>query len=448
MSIRRRFQAKGTALIGFVFLLGILNIALGYGVALALADRPFGDARFIALRPKFGWPRLRWPSFRRLEPVGFANSASSPAAGSVAAALPAELPRAWLDQLAEAELAPTSFVEGVAHVLRLDVAPYREQLLTAEWRTRRALADSDGPGLTLLRDDLKNGNDAWLQLQTAAAGVLTERRGRLGLYEEAGTALERVLFEQAGQVRALNESLAALACADDPPLAGKRLLAELGRLIDLAHALRDQMHDCLAGILRDEQRLETTPNGLQIDATTGLLNRIGVEVMFHQWLHEDAENSRMASLVLVDIDRFGKLNERLGTRTGDRTLQALGQTLSDLARRDRGYDRVARFAGQSFLLFLGNTGPHNATCCAERVRQTLEATTFDSEGNQFELALSCGVVAIGKQESIAEALKRATLAVREAKKLGRNRTALDEGQGPEFVDPPTYHVKGGTVAVQ
>jgi PleD family two-component response regulator len=94
---------------------------------------------------------------------------------------------------------------------------------------------------------------------------------------------------------------------------------------------------------------------------------------------------------------------------------------------------------------MGDTGPHQALAAAERLRQSFEATTFDDQGATFELTLSCGVIEAGRTESVAELLRRAGAAVQFAKKAGRNRCSLDEGQGPTTLDPPQFPVKGRVV---
>ena len=436
-------------MVGFVLLLGVMNLALGYGVAIALADPPFLGAlqSFRALKAELA----------KLRASGRKNSSGDKDDSATDGAAPApqveeaginELPRQWLDQLIQEDIHPNSFVEAAAQVLRLDVGRYREQLLMAEWRARQALAAVDAPGLMQLRDDMKVFNTDWLAEQTQAASLLSERRGRLGIYEKTGADLEQVLLDQAAQIKAMCANVDGLDFQLDLQTACKRLLLDHGKLIDLAHTLRDQMHEVLAVILRNEKRLDSIPRNLQTDAATGLLNRTGIEVLFDEWWREEANRGRLVSLVLVDIDRFARLNERLGTRTGDRALHSFGQLLMEFVRRDRGFDRVGRLSGQSFLIFLGDTGPHHATSTIERIRQTLEATTFDYQGSEFELTISSGVVEINRDEQVGDLLKRLTQTAHEAKKGGRNRTAIDEGQGPEPIDPPQYQVKARVISIE
>jgi diguanylate cyclase (GGDEF)-like protein len=138
---------------------------------------------------------------------------------------------------------------------------------------------------------------------------------------------------------------------------------------------------------------------------------------------------------------MGKLNDRYGARHIDKLIAGVSQWLNQQVRHDRGFDRVVRLAGQSFLLFLGDTGPRNATSAAERIRQTLDVTTFELDDEPFELTASFGVVEIHKAESSVALLKRLAQIVQHAKRNGRDRTSLDEGSGPTSVTPPQFQVK-------
>ena len=101
--------------------------------------------------------------------------------------------------------------------------------------------------------------------------------------------------------------------------------------------------------------------------------------------------------------------------------------------------------GDKFLLLQGDVGPHQALTAAERLRQAIEATTFENEGTEFDLTISCGVIEVGHTESSLELVRRAFEAMRFAKKAGRNRCALDKGNGPSMLDPPQFPVKARLV---
>jgi diguanylate cyclase (GGDEF)-like protein len=461
-------------LIGFILFICLLNLALGYGCALALADQPLGPMlawRKLPRLPALRLPKLRLPPRRPATQAVPAESvelppaaAESPAATAPAATEPAEgpespaaeiaplaaepIPPAWIEKLTPANLETDSLAEAAAHMTRLVMSDFREALLLAEWNVREALTAVDGVALLQARGDLKAEHERWLAGLDDLSQALGERHGGWDSERRHLQAIEQSLAEQAAQVPTAQERLDAIDFQLDATLAGRQLLEEIGRQMDLVHVFRDHLDELLATVLRDGGRLAELSRALQYDSATDVLNRHGIEVLLHEWWRDDPQRTRAVSLVAVDVDRFRRVNERLGTTGGDRALKALAQLLLQLVRRGRGFDRVARLSGQSFLLFLGDTGSHNATCAIERIRQTLEATTFDCRGNEFELTLSCGVVSVGPQETTAELLARLADTLREAKKGGRNRTALDEGLGAQVIASLSYQVKAESIPVQ
>jgi diguanylate cyclase (GGDEF)-like protein len=451
----------------FVLVVGLLNVALGFVAAVALTEPPpwnrWLPGRLFQLpQIKWRWPKLslgRWalptitlptitlprpaapPLTRKTEPRP-APPPPRPAGFKLE-----ELPQRWLELLGAEGVTPGSFLEASAHVMRLELSQYREQLITAENRTRAALAATDANGLRQLCDDLKQVNQDWLKRQTEAAKGLKERQGGHGDYERAAAELEQVLHDQAASIAECSDTIAALHCRTEIDTGCKRVFERLAQLIDQAHALRDRLNDLLATILRNDGGLAGVATTLQHDHATGLPNRIGIELIFRDWWHDDPQRQRQLSAALIDIDRFVRVNQRLGTRVGDRTIAAFSGLLTDLFRRDRGSDRLVRMSGQSLLVFFGDTGPHQALSAVERARQTIEATTWDDHGSEYDLTISAGVCEIHGSDSLPDVLARLAETLKFAKLAGRNRAALDEGDGPRLLDPPQFTVKGRIVSV-
>ncbi len=447
-------------MMSLVLVIAIANLAVGYLAAAALMEPPIWAGLGLRL------PRMRLPSFRRRRSSPRAEGEREPDATkqdeapqtardtspiASAPAVPAtiagvdELSTEWLLQLASQGVVAESFVEGAVQVLRLEVGRYREHLVAAEERGRELALGADVNGLKLLAGDLQIINRDWLERQSAATGMLAERAGRLGDHEAVAVALEQVLLDQAAEIQATCTALETQGTLSEVDGGAKQLLEGIGALLDRAHALRDRMLDLLATLLRTGERLETmTPAG-QLDPETGLPNRTGLESALMKWWRDDKERSRPLSVVLVDIDRFSRLNQRLGARLGDQTIVALSKLFHELVRSDDSADRLARISGESFVIVMGDAGPREALTAAERLRQTVEATTFDHQGAEFELTISCGVIEVARGESILDLLRRANNALRYAKKAGRNRCALDEGRGPTTLEPPQFPVKSQVV---
>jgi diguanylate cyclase (GGDEF)-like protein len=309
-------------------------------------------------------------------------------------------------------------------------------------------ADGDGGGLVRLVSELLALNQEWLDKQTVAADMLSQRAGRLGDHEQAATALEQALLDQAAQIRSACESLAAFDVKDELEHQGKRLLERIITLLVHAHVLRDGILDLLATMMKAGNALESLGASVERDGLTRLPNRIGLETLLGAWWREDPQRSRLLSVIMIDIDRFGRLNQRLGTRAGDGAIVAVARLIDDSLAKDRALERLVRVGGESFFVLQGDVGPHQALATAERLRQAIEATTFDDEGTEFDLTVSCGVIEVKHGDSSLELVRRTKETLVFAKKSGRNRCALDKGDGPAMLDPPQFPVKARTMSLR
>ncbi len=200
-------------------------------------------------------------------------------------------------------------------------------------------------------------------------------------------------------------------------------------------------------VVQSENRLAELDKNLLIDSLTGVHNRTGLERLFEELWRDDPNRVRQISCAMVDLDRFARLLERFGAVACDRLLASFASLLEEMIRGDRGMDVVARFDGQRFVAFLADTGPRGAMSAIERIRQKIAESTFELNGDEFEMTISCGVTEVLNDDTTDTLFQRLHRTVRAAKKQGRNRTCLDEGSGAEAVDPPEFEVQGQVIRV-
>ena len=105
------------------------------------------------------------------------------------------------------------------------------------------------------------------------------------------------------------------------------------------------------------------------DALTGLPNRRALERLGNLRLARVREAGSTLALILVDLDRFSRVNDRWGFAVGDHALQAFAGLLHTSVR---GADVIGRWAGATFLTLLPDTRLDAAWHVAERVRQGVE----------------------------------------------------------------------------
>jgi len=100
-----------------------------------------------------------------------------------------------------------------------------------------------------------------------------------------------------------------------------------------------------------------------IDALTGLLNRRAGLERVEEELSRHQRSERAFACLLLDIDRFKKINDTYGHQAGDVVLSEFGATLRRHVRR---HDIFCRYGGEEFLLLLPDTSASAALATAEK----------------------------------------------------------------------------------
>jgi len=177
------------------------------------------------------------------------------------------------------------------------------------------------------------------------------------------------------------------------------------------------------------------------DALTGLLNRGGFTVLAARQRERCRRENRPASVLLLDLDHFKRVNDRHGHPTGDRLLCAFAELLGASTRPG---DLISRHGGEEFCAFLPNTDAAAAMRVAERIRAAFAQLTVPGPGGLVSTTVSIGVAAVRLPDEATEsALERADAALYAAKAGGRNAVHLaadpDGGDGP----PPPGDIAQG-----
>ena len=159
------------------------------------------------------------------------------------------------------------------------------------------------------------------------------------------------------------------------------------------------------------------------DPLTRLPNRRLLLDRLQQALVASERSGREGALLFIDLDNFKTLNDTLGHDKGDLLLQQVAQRLTLCVREG---DTVARLGGDEFVVMLEDLSalPHEAATQAKAVgEKIIEALnrTYLLAGHVYRSTPSIGVSLFNqRQNSLEELLKRADLAMYEAKAAGRN----------------------------
>lgn len=419
-------------MLSFVLVTSILNILLGVGLALLVTARPRAAVEAAAA------------------PV--APAASPPVPVPVAPPVKVEAPQPikfvmedlspdWIEKLSSESVVAKSMAEASSQVLRLEVGRYRENLVA--WEDKIS-SYSDADFAEKIREAIANIvklNEEWLKIQSEAVGALSSQSAKLDTFREISERLEEVLLGQTSQIESTANNLLQLRTTDSPAALRVSVVRELHRLIDLSHLLRDAIQRALLSIIIAEQRVERVEKKLATDAQTQLLSPIGLEAVFEQWKQADPSRQKPTAIGLLGLDQFRNINETEGTRWADALLTAVAQLCAETIRKDRGFDRIARINGDTFAVFYGDTSIRTCVAAMERVRQTLQQSTFSLNGRSISLKGTCAAAAQVRSESLSQTLDRAVAALRVAKAKAREAIVIDEGNGAEIIEAPQMTVR-------
>jgi diguanylate cyclase (GGDEF)-like protein len=171
------------------------------------------------------------------------------------------------------------------------------------------------------------------------------------------------------------------------------------------------------------QELRQVRDTLQVMATTdpltGVLNRRRLMEIATQVLDIARRERRSVAVIVVDLDHFKQVNDRLGHAAGDDVLASFARVLREQTRRE---DVIGRIGGEEFAIVLPRASLQTARDVAERIRMGLHNTDVSVDGNVIPVTVSLGVAALRPgDESPDDLLKRADQALYAAKRRGRDR---------------------------
>jgi two-component system chemotaxis family response regulator WspR len=185
---------------------------------------------------------------------------------------------------------------------------------------------------------------------------------------------------------------------------------------------RDQLAQTNEGLRAANRTLET----LAItDGLTGLYNHRHFQDTIDKEIRRCDRESRLLSLLLIDIDHFKQYNDRFGHTEGD---AALRRVAGQIAAKIRSTDMAFRYGGEEMAVLLPSCGKEQATDVAEKIRVAVSTSTARTGRFGAKNTVSVGVATFPEDGRVARALvDTADAALYQAKAGGRDRVVQAGG---------------------
>ncbi|MGE0527268.1 MAG: diguanylate cyclase [Bdellovibrionales bacterium] len=194
-------------------------------------------------------------------------------------------------------------------------------------------------------------------------------------------------------------------------------------VLELLARVRTQLRikDLNDSLKRANDRLQEL---VDIDDLTGLFNMRSLYKKLDFELDRARRHNRSVCVLMMDLDRFKKVNDSNDHLFGSHVLSQVGQLIRENIRK---VDFAARYGGDEFLVVLTEIILEGASTFADRLRKRIEATTFQNEIHSVRLTVSIGLAIANPNEIEIDArslVRYADRALYRAKERGRNRVEI------------------------
>ena len=252
----------------------------------------------------------------------------------------------------------------------------------------------------------------------------TMKQSLEAMVTELDTSMQDTLNGTGNFQSVLDKSFNKLLKFEDEGLSIEETVALVRELVKGANDIRqstsffrNQLTDAEKEIAELKQHLEKSRAEAYHDALTGILNRRA----FDEELRHLLEQGNPFCLIILDVDRFKKINDEFGHLFGDQVLKAIARRVEDGCKPPyQGF----RIGGEEIAVLLPGTTMAVARQFAESLRRAVEKLiVMDRKtGQRFNsVTASFGVTAYQSGDGYAEIMRRADDQLYHAKDLGRNR---------------------------
>jgi diguanylate cyclase (GGDEF)-like protein len=157
------------------------------------------------------------------------------------------------------------------------------------------------------------------------------------------------------------------------------------------------------------------------DELTQLYNRRYLIERFNEEKARAARNQHTLVALMLDIDRFKRVNDTYGHDAGDVVLRDLAALVRKVVRAE---DVVARYGGEEFCILLPEIPLVEAQQVAERLRMLVETHRMPPSAGIDRITVSLGMAIVSPDDRDVEVFSRADMAMYQVKHRGGNHVCV------------------------
>ncbi|PMH46168.1 hypothetical protein BCU68_08850 [Vibrio sp. 10N.286.49.B3] len=194
------------------------------------------------------------------------------------------------------------------------------------------------------------------------------------------------------------------------------------------HLTSQEVYKTSVSLKENNSRLEQENSLLEslsiTDSLTGLNNRHKIDLELNARYQQAITDGMIFSILLIDIDRFKRVNDTYGHLAGDSVLKDIAELLSVNLRYT---DMASRWGGEEFLILCPQLSIKQAEYCANKLRLLIASHEFSIAE---PVTVSIGVCVYEPGESIHNLIKQADENLYAAKANGRNQVVASDIKKP------------------
>jgi diguanylate cyclase (GGDEF)-like protein len=202
-------------------------------------------------------------------------------------------------------------------------------------------------------------------------------------------------------------------------------------------AARKEIEEANRRLQRQNQELQGANEVLEQLSITDGLTKLHNHRFFQDYLTREIKRVRRSSeplsMLILDLDDFKRLNDRLGHAAGDQLLKAVARTLNDSVRES---DFLARYGGEEFVVLAPGTDLEGAVHLAEKIRAAVAESSFIVDDSMRIVKVTVSVGVAQYQNDRKAFFANADRALYQAKAAGKDCVVADAPGAASPAPPP------------